>query len=179
MRIWQTQASAVLGHSLPRSHRSHAEAAAWGRGWWGGSEPRRWKALGGVARTDVDDRLQRACAPARAGSGSCGLYSDALAAASRRFLRRPPVCQWREPARVDRGMGSAALAWQQAHHASEFAAEELCSARAVRPPPPADRSYTRCFGSWGRLHGEAYRRCKQPFALKQGFIFSPWFLCSY
>ena len=96
----------------------------------------------------MDDRLQRACAPARAGSGSCGLNSDALAAASRRFLRSPPVCQWREPARVDRGMGSAALAWQQAHHASEFAAEDLCSARAVRPPPPADRSYTRCFGSW-------------------------------
>ena len=105
----------------------------------GGSEPRRWKALGGVARTDVDDRLQRACAPARAGSGSCGLYSDALAAASSRFLRSPPVCQWREPARVDRGMGSAALAWQQAHHASEFAAEELCSARAVRPPSPGGR----------------------------------------
>ena len=87
----------------------------------------------------MDDRLQRACAPARAGSGSCGLYSDALAAASRRFLRSPPVCQWREPARVDRGMSSAALAWHQAHHASEFAAEELCSARAVRPPSPGGR----------------------------------------
>ena len=124
-----------MGHSLPRSHRSHAEVAAWGRGWLGGSEPGRWKALGGVARTDVDDRLQRACAPARAGSGSCGLNSDALAAASRRFLRSPPVCQWREPARVDRGMGSAALAWQQAHHASEFAA--LCSARAVRALRPS------------------------------------------
>jgi len=85
-----------------------------------------------VARTDVDNRLQRACAPARAGSGSCGLYSDALAAASRRFLRSPPVCQWREPARVDRGMGSAALAWQQAHHASEFAA--LCSAMGRKAP---------------------------------------------
>ena len=86
----------------------------------------------------MDNRLQRACAPARAGSGSCGLNSDALAAASSRFLRSPPVCQWREPARVDRGMGSAALAWQQAHHASEFAAEDLCSARAGRPSPPKE-----------------------------------------
>ena len=104
----------------------------------------------------MDDRLQRACAPARAGSGSCGLYSDALAAASRRFLRSPPVCQWREPARVDRGMGSAALAWQQAHHASEFAARRSCasSARAVaaalsrRAPRELFRScFARCFGA--------------------------------
>ena len=59
-------------------------------------------ALGGVARTGVDDQLQRACAPASAGSGFCGLYSIALADVSRRFFRSPPGCQWRDPARVDR-----------------------------------------------------------------------------
>ena len=62
-------------------------------------------ALGGVARTGVDDQLQRACAPASAGSGFCGLYSIALADVSRRFFRSPPGCQWRDPARVDRGGG--------------------------------------------------------------------------
>lgn len=102
-------------------------AAAWGRGW--PSEPRRRVALGGVARTGVDDQLQRACAPASAGSGFCGLYSIALADVSRRFFRSPPGCQWRDPARVDRGGGGGYVAWARAWHApccGVRCPEELC-----------------------------------------------------